>query len=54
MHTIQCNITLPASDMLINNSYVEPVLLQWVPTDDETGHLIISNYNEKVYKLVDS
>ena len=52
IHTIECNITLPASDIPNNISYVEPVHLQWIPINDDVGHLIISNFNEEVCKLV--
>ena len=43
IHNIQCSVT-------VANSHAKPVLLQWIPLGDYMGHLIISNYNEKVAK----
>ena len=53
MHSIQCNVTLPVTSNVSNNTNAEPIVLQWVPVDDEMGHLIISNYNEEVCWFVD-
>ena len=52
----ECDVRL--SDTVIDEHMIsEPVnhitnnklvLLQWIPVGDNTGHLTISNYNEKV------